>query len=346
MKCLKKLLGGKMEISNLGREEKGKFMQDLMTWDNHKLSIEANKKLQEYKQTGYGRYFVEYYLLHQILLFNHKESSFFNDIKFPLVNEEDVLNFLSSAPALLQNYFFNGKIFSMSPKVYGLLKNTKNKVFLRKHPFSVFAIEQKVETKFTGLNILSSIFFEVGEESKPIGCNYLILGLDERDNSEFWLTGTVSKPLKEYKKTEYFSKEESMELHLQGRMLYANFLDYLNHPSAKQSFYKLSWNNEKRIKKGKFPKQDEIIIDIRPDFLHYINLKGGSKKSPYKNKFWVRGHFKHFRNKIRFKRIYSLEKKELLEKENLFYNGEFISKWIVPYIKGSGEIKERMRRIK
>ena len=30
--------------------------------------------------------------------------------------------------------------------------------------------------------------------------------------------------------------------------------------------------------------------------------------------------------------------------ENLFYNGDYISKWITPYIKGKGKLKQKIRR--
>ena len=327
----------------MNRDKKGEFMRNVMLWDNQKLAVEANKKNQEYIRTGEGRFFAESYFLGQILLLKNGQPSFFKDYgRF----KDDFMKLMQiSAPSMLQKYFFDGKIFTMTKPVYDLLQNTKNKVFLRKHPFYTFAIEQKIKTKFEGLNIIFSIFFEVGDGREVKGCNYLTLGRDERDDSEFWLTGEISTPFKNCGITDYFPKQESIELHRKVRELYSNFLDYLNHPSAKQSIYKLSQNNEKRIKRGKFPRQDKIVIDIKSEFLDYRNLGKKLEHSQYKDKFWVRGHFKHLRNKERFNRIYSLSKQDL-DKENLFYNGEFISKWVVPYIKGSGELKEKIRRAK
>lgn len=332
-----------MELMEMERDEKGKFMREVMLWSNQKLAVESNNKLQQYIKSGEGRFFAESYFLGQILLLKNGQSSFFNDYSN---FKDDFMKLMQiSAPSMLQKYFFDGKVFTMTQPVYDLLQNTKNKVFLRKHPFFTFAIEQKIRTKFEGLNIIFSMFFEVGDEKESKGCNYLIIGKDERDDSEFWLTGDISMPLKNCGVTDSFPKEESIELHKKVRELYSNFLDYLNHPSAKQTIYKHSWNNEKRIKRGQFPRQDNIVIDIKSEFLDYRNIGNKSEHSGYKNKFWVRGHFKHFRNKERFKRIYGLLKKDL-EKENLFYNGEFISKWVVPYIKGSGKLKEKIRRAK
>ena len=327
----------------MNRDEKGNFMREMIRWDNQKLLTSMNNKIQQYMRSGEGRFFVESYLLGQILLVKNKQSSFFNDYNKFEGDFEGVMQI--SAPSLLQNYILNGKIFSMTQQVYDLLKNTKNKVFLRKHPFYVFAIEQKIKTKFEGVNIIFSMFFEVGDDKEVKGCNYLVIGKDERDDSEFWVKGDISEPLENHSGSKYWTKEETIEIHRKTREIYANFLDYINHPSSKQTFHKYSWNNEKRAKRGQFPRQDNIVIDIKPEFLDYGKTKSKTEHNGYENKFWVRGHFKHFRKRERFKRIYSLPNKDL-EKENLFYNGEFVSKWIVPYIKGSGELKEKTRMVK
>jgi hypothetical protein len=326
----------------MNRDEKGEFFREVMSWDSRKLTIEIQKKVEEHIRSGEARFFAEAYFLRQVLLLKNGGSSFFSDYS---EFKGDFMKLMQiSAPSMLQNYFFNGKVFSMTQPVYDLLQNTKNKVFLRKHPFYVFAIDQKVKTKYEGLNILFTIFFEVSANNKePTGCNYLVLGMDERDKSEYCVKGHINNPLKNIPETEVFSKEELIEIHRKVRELYSNFLDYLNHPYSKQTIYKLSYNNSKRIKRGKFPNQDKIIIDIKPEFFDVRRIGEKKDKNPFQYKFWVRGHFKHFRNKERYKRIYSLSKTDL-EKEMLFYNGDFISKWVVPYIKGTGQLKEKLRR--
>ena len=153
-----------------------------MRWDSQTLAIEFNKKRMEYIRSGEGRFFAESYLLGQILLLKEEQSSFFNDYRR---FKGDFMKLMQvSAPSMLQNYIFFGKVFTMTSPVYDLLVNTKNKVFLRKHPFYVFAIDQKVKTKYEGLNILFTIFFEVSTDNKePTGCNYLLLGRDEGDDA-------------------------------------------------------------------------------------------------------------------------------------------------------------------
>lgn len=331
-------------IVELQREEKRIFLRNLMYWTSEKLAIESKNKLDEYIKTGEGISFAESYLLGQILLLKNGQSSFFNDYgRFEDINKIIQI----SAPSLLTNYIFNGKVFKLTEPVYDLLKNTNNRLFLRKHPFYVFAIDQKIQTKYEGLNIIFTIFYEVSTEGKEAnGCNYLSLGEDKRDNTEFWITGDINYPMKKYIGDNFFNKEEKRELHKKIRDIYSNFLDYLNHPYAKQSIYVLSHNTKERVKRGKFPRQDKIIIDIKQEFIQKVEVdKEQENKDGYNYKFWVRGHFKHFRNKERFKKLYILSKTEL-EKKKLFYNGDYISRWIIPYIKGVGKIKEKIRRLR
>lgn len=331
-------------MSELNRDAKGDFLRSLFLWDSKRLAIESQKKVEQYIKTGEGIYFVESYLLGQVLLLKENQSSFFDDYK---KMGGDFLKLLQvSAPSMLQKYIFDGKVFRLTEPVYNLLENTKNKVFLRKHPFYTFAIDQKVKTKYEGLNIIFMIFYEVATDFKKCdGCNYLVLGKDERDNSEFWLKGDISFPLKSLSAGDDFNKEETVELHKKIKWMYSNFLDYLNHPYSKQTIYKLSHNTEKRIRRGKFPRQDKIILDIKPEFIYESKVGKEHSKRRSGCKFWIRGHFRHFRNKERYQRLYSLKKKDL-EEEKFFYNGGHISKWIIPYIKGEGKLKERIRRLK
>jgi hypothetical protein len=139
------------EILEMDREAKGKFMREVMLWDSKKLATESYNFMQQYKNTEEGRFFLQSYFLGQILLVKHSRSSFFSDYGKSKSFDELMQ---TTAPSMLMNYLFNGKLFTMTEPVYDLLEQTKNKVFLRKHPFYVFAIDQKVKTKYEGLNII------------------------------------------------------------------------------------------------------------------------------------------------------------------------------------------------
>lgn len=323
----------------LNPEEKEKWMRSLIIKDNSALAKESFNYNTAYMNGDGGEYFLFSYLAGQILMLKNGESSFFNDYK----NKGSFDKILQlSAPSMVQSFIFHGKNFKMTNAVWELLRNTKNKPFIRKHPFPIFSIDQKIKTNFEGLNIIFTIFIEVlDKEENPVGCNYISIGKDERDDSEFWFSGSIGMN-KNQSENGVFTKEEYKEIRESVHQLYYNFLDYLNHPYSIQKIYKLSSNNEKRLKRGQFPRQDKHIIDIKKDFIETI-LVGRKANNKIKNKFWVRGHFKHFRNKERFKRIYSLSEEDR-EKENLFLNGNFISKWILPYIKGAGTMIEKNRR--
>jgi len=323
------------------RDDKFKWMISMLRKDNQTLAKECSGNLTAYMNGEGGEYFLFSYLYGQVLSLNLGGSSFFNSYKN--YDSFDKLTQLS-APSQIQNFIFNGKNFKMTNPVWELLKNTKNKVFIRNHPFQTFSIDQKINTKIEGLNIIFTIFQEVvSKDLEVIGCNYLSIGRDERDDSEFWISGTIKEGIPNPENSS-FSNEEFKELTESINQLYSNFIDYLNHPYSNQTIYKLSSNNEKRVKRGQFPRQDRYVIDIKKEFINTIlTNKNQEDNTRYNSKFWVRGHFKHFRNKKRFNRLYNLDE-EQRKKEGLFINGKLISKWILPYIKGNGTLIEKNRR--
>lgn len=341
-------LDGMPESPISDREEIAEFLRDLFLWDSKRLAIESRKKWDQYILTGEGIYFAESYIMGNICMVAEKQrSSFFDNYRASNLEEVN-LGFRDrisvSAPGLLQNYFINGKVFKLTEPVYDLLKNTSNRVFLREHPFYVFAIDQKIRTKYEGLNIILTIFYDVCNDlGESVGCNYLAIGRDERDDSEFWIKGEIQDKLKETGGL-YFTKEEVLELHRKTKEMYCNFLDYLNHPHCRQTLQRLSYNNVSRVKRGKFPRQDKTTIDIKPGFISYGKINKKPTQREYSHSFWVRGHFRHFRHRDRYKRLYELTKEEKNGK-NLFLNGEHISRWVLPYIKGIGRLKEKMRRM-
>lgn len=76
--------------------------------------------------------------------------------------------------------------------------------------------------------------------------------------------------------------------------------------------------NEKRVKKGKIPVKDRVIIRPKKELLNYINeFEKNYEKFRYSHKFVVRGHWRHFRSE----RYRDAHGKKI---------------WIKPYIKGDG----------
>ena len=207
-------------------------------------------------------------------------------------------------------------------------------------PFEVIGINRKIQ-----ISDNVEIQFTIFQETMNGGCNFVCFGeyegrLFSFSDSLFVEPGSVLAIGPSIKK----ANELVRIMRLKLGEIYSNFLDYLNHPSAKQTFYKLSENNEKRIKRGQFPRQDNIFIDIKREFLETLYLNKEKESKNFSHSFWVRGHFHHFRNKERFNKIYSLPKEEL-EKRNLFYNGDYISRWIAPQLRGRGKLIEKTRNV-
>lgn len=342
-------------LGDLNEEERIRFFLDMRNWDINKLMYEAKKRFDQFHALPEGKTFAEGYFLSMLASHIAGVKTFKGDglFKFKIadITLQDGWRGWASPASLFMIYLIHGKVFTMTEQVYSLLENTKNKIFPRKQPFDCFAIDQKIETSFPDLYILFAMFFNCYKKrfdsipsSEPIGSNYLVIGQDKRDKTEFWVTGSIDGNNYEYPGSEALSKEENTEIHTKVQLIYANFLDYLNHPYAKQTLYKFSENDSNRIKRGKFPRNDNIVVDIKSEFLQTVNLKDTPKKTePYKFKFWVRGHFKHFRNRERFKKIYALGEEEL-KRRKIFRNGEFLSRFILPFIKGTGKLKNRAWR--
>jgi hypothetical protein len=335
---------------NLNKELEDKinnFFREMFKSDIKELAKKSLENKEEYIKTEDGTFYLRSYYMGNLALKRLGERNmFFDNIIEDIKKKEDiVMGIITSAPAMLERYFILGKQFKIKDGVFELLENTTNKIYIRKSPFDVWGIDRKMKTKYEGLNILFVIFSRVINPitKEDIDCNYIAIGEDTRDESNFFIKGRIlenNKLLEGELGEGKLDKKENLELRKIIRLIYANFLDYLNHPYCIQNIYKLSDNNWNRINRGKFPLQDKIIIDIKREFINMINKGNKNKRIEYKNKFWVRGHFRHFRNIERYKNIYS--NKEKIGK-GYFINGEYLSKWILPYIKGIGELKDKIR---
>jgi hypothetical protein len=69
------------------------------------------------------------------------------------------------------------------------------------------------------------------------------------------------------------------------------------------------------------------------------------QKREFTHRFWVRGHYKHYKDKERFCRIYKLTESELKERGYQIEEG-IICKWLFPYIKGTGVLITKRYNLK
>ena len=120
-----------------------------------------------------------------------------------------------------------------------------------------------------------------------------------------------------------------------------NFVDFVNNEDIKFMFKEKTKNNEqRRIKKGKIPLPSFRKIYVIGYLKKYIDqLQSDELKTRFTHRFWVRGHFRRFLDKTKYKKLYSEYKEGRLKSfEGKKYNLEnsFLRVWVFPYIKGDG----------
>ena len=118
-------------------------------------------------------------------------------------------------------------------------------------------------------------------------------------------------------------------------------MDFLNHPQVERINIEYSEKeNYKRVARGKPPYPSNVCI-VRLDNVikPYANKESHTNRE-FSHRFWVRGHYIHFRNKNRFKYLYSLPLNILGDKGYQLNNG-IISKYISAFIKGKGKLYDK-----
>jgi len=249
-------------------------------------------------------------------------------------------------------FLLHNRIFKFSDDnqldLLKLLTETDTKIEYKKMPFNHVQISFLWEDIIKGVDIFNIGLQWVTCDGKTDDIHYLITGVDNRDETEVWMDGRITEKVGDrfdiYTKR-HLSLEEDIEIRKKMRLFICNFLEYLNHPCCKISIFKQD-NSEARIRRGKFPIPDKIVIDVGGSLFNYIKLNKEKGYVDYSHKFWVRGHYINYRNKVFYKRLYSLEKNSL-EKQGYFIRTDgLIASWILPYIKGKGELINKSYEIK
>ena len=120
-----------------------------------------------------------------------------------------------------------------------------------------------------------------------------------------------------------------------------NFVDFVNNEDIKFMFREKSEKNqERRIKNNKIPLPSFRKIYVIGYLKKYLDqLQSDELKTRFNHRFWVRGHFRRFLDKNKYKKLYKEYKEGKLKNiEGKTYNLEdsFLRIWVYPYIKGEG----------
>lgn len=118
-----------------------------------------------------------------------------------------------------------------------------------------------------------------------------------------------------------------------------SFLNYINEPDVEEVHIPLNpKNNERRIARGRMPLPEFSTIVVRGKLRVYLDRLSdrisqitGRHQKPH----WVRGYYMHFRNKVRFRKLYAMEKTDLFILGYSIDEG-LIRRWRMPRVRGRG----------
>jgi hypothetical protein len=123
-----------------------------------------------------------------------------------------------------------------------------------------------------------------------------------------------------------------------------SFCNYINEPEVTHVKFPVNPNNNKhRIQRGKLPLPEytkTVVQGKLKIYIEKINNKITKIRNSSQFEYWVRGMYMHFRNKKRYRRLYTLNENQL-EKLNYNIYNEIIRKWKKPQVRNKGKSKRQ-----
>lgn len=253
-------------------------------------------------------------------------------------------------PSLIQNVGWildETKIFNIPDEIHELIEKTDNKIYFRKLPFKSIYINK--EFKFGEIRVFGICLLEiegviVDDGSLQKGLEVIAIGMDEDDEQEFYNYFQITDSgIPNINKKQQLKELDIITFPIVNYV--CNFLDLLNHPNIKYEMVEKKLLNETRIKKGKLRINDIVNINVSGNLYKYVYEELPKQKIEFTHRFWVRGHFKHFKNKEKFNQIYKLSINELNTK-GYQMNNNIICKWTFPFIRGNGAMINKRYNMK
>lgn len=255
---------------------------------------------------------------HNVLLKAYWKNSFGQsmlDAK-PFIIEDEVIPLLLHTQAEEEELPF--KSFFIDAKV-----KIKNRTYFGFHVGSYYTDKTNYRAI---LCVYSKYVKHKGEMVKILIPDFIILGKDTEED----LTG---KDIGDY-------------FHRKIRNFINSFCLFINEPDVTIIEKEVTpKNNKRRIEKGNMPLPSHKVVRIHGNLKLYVNKivqeseqqETGSHSS-ISYRFWVRGFYRHYWNKDKYKHLYQLDDRTLKSMGYTYsqkYKG-ILRKWIKPFIKGQG----------
>lgn len=239
--------------------------------------------------------------------------------------------------------FKDAKYFEVPENVNLLLSNTKNEIKKVKFPYYFLFIDVK-------LVVLDRIYYSFFVTDLRSFYQRYKKGMKDSTERVNILTFYEDEEGKlSYDNFDLYKKDRN-KYRNKIREYLMNFVDFVNSEEVKLMFReRTEKNTERRIQRGKLPIPPFSKIYVIGYLKKYLNkLESQELQTRFTHRFWVRGHFKRFLDKKRYKKLYEQYRKgELKNFEGKKYkiDESFLKVWIFPYIKGEGMLIEKRYKL-
>jgi len=126
-----------------------------------------------------------------------------------------------------------------------------------------------------------------------------------------------------------------------------NFLDFINNPDVQIVPIRESQErNLKRARRDKPPIPTYNIIKLKGELKRYIDEARSQRFFEYSHKFIVRGHFRRYWNKDRYRSLYNKFIEGKLEGHYMDKKNDVLMVWVLPYVKGKGIMVDQIYEVK
>jgi hypothetical protein len=288
-------------------------------------------------------------------------------------------NLLNFSREMVTNLFDDTKIFKLDDKLINVLLKTRNTIYPREIPFNDFFIagifnlghysikgihisKQPLDDMDGVEEVMNRLRVKYGGEK--VNKDWLkwhigkikvqfIMGVNEGNKElvqfsyQLFSEKDIRATLKNVDIIEASIYATEIVMIKNVSILICNFLDFLNHPEVETRVIKW-FNNENRIKKGKPKINDKVEITIRGKLYRYIyeEYPQMEERASAKHSFPVRGYYRHFWEKNKWKWVYSMELNELKKRSYQEDKEGIRSRWILPSIRGKGLLIVKPYKIK
>ncbi len=317
--------------------------------DQDKL-IKHHKKVQNEGLEGYERF--KSWLILSFFSKSNSEQGFFTDsikhnskiivhgIQKDNISLEEAARLHSHTSELgMMDRFLNnedgGKIFKINNEIIKFIDKTYIKEKYIEVPFNNIFISLNEyfikDVELIGVLIRKREIVQNLGDSKVLGneIEILTICLDHKDGNIAWVYGYIfddklpkKSNIDDHNKiNQWCSEELKKEIIFKSKSLILNILNLINSPDVEMINNSRKYLRESKRKKGLLGTPDEIEINLTGKLKKYIyeTNQENASRSKLRYKFWVRGHWVSFKNS---RYINMIGKK----------------KWILPFIKGKGEL--------